>query len=94
MFHEDAIPDRDAKDIDRAALVVEVLSPSTASRDRKIKAGLYLGAGVGEVWLVDAAQRTVEVMSPAGVRVAQGDQDIASEIVPEFAVRLSELFEP
>ncbi len=94
VFHEDAIPDRDAKDIDRAALVVEVLSPSTASRDRKIKAGLYLGAGVGEVWLVDAAQRTVEVMSPAGVRVAQGDQDIASEIVPEFAVRLSELFEP
>ena len=93
VFDEDAIPDRAAKDINRAALVIEVLSPSTASRDRKVKAQLYLGAGVGEVWLVDAAKRTVEVRSATGARVAQGDEEIASGVAPEFTVRLSELFE-
>ena len=92
VFEEGELPRPDAKDIDRAALVFEVLSPSTASRDRNVKVRLYLAAGVREVWLVDAARRSVEVISPVGVRFARGDEEIASSAVPEFAVRLAELF--
>ena len=92
VFDQDEIPDHDAKDVDRAALVVEVLSPSTASRDRSVKTQLYLDAGVSEVWLVDAVKRTVEVRSATGVHLAQGDEEIASDAIGEFAVRLAELF--
>lgn len=41
-------------------LAVEVLSPSTASRDRGIKRRLYLEAGVEEYWIVDIDARLVE----------------------------------
>ena len=45
------------------ALVVEVISPSTASKDREVKRGIYAETGVGEYWLVDPDARTISVMS-------------------------------
>ncbi len=42
-------------------LVVEVLSPSTAGKDRKAKLRLYQRSGVREYWIVDPVMRTVEV---------------------------------
>jgi Uma2 family endonuclease len=42
-------------------LVVEVVSPSTAVRDRRIKRDRYEHFGVGEYWVVDPDERTVEV---------------------------------
>lgn len=49
-------------------LVVEVLSPSTESRDRIAKAKQYARFGVREMWLVDPDARTIEVLvnSPEG----------------------------
>ena len=44
-------------------LVAEVLSPATAERDRTVKTKLYARAGVREIWLVDPASRTVEVLA-------------------------------
>jgi Uma2 family endonuclease len=41
--------------------LVEVLSPSTARYDRKIKIPVYERAGVPEVWLVDFDARTVSI---------------------------------
>lgn len=43
--------------------VCEVLSPSTAQRDRLIKADLYLRAGVGHYWLADPTARTLEAFT-------------------------------
>lgn len=40
--------------------IVEVLSPSTAEKDRGIKFEDYAAHGVGEYWLVDPATQTVE----------------------------------
>lgn len=45
-------------------LVVEVLSPSTATADHHDKRKLYLDAGVPEYWIVDADGRTVSVWHP------------------------------
>ena len=42
-------------------LVVEVVSPSTAARDRRIKRDRYEHFGVAEYWVVDPDQQTVEV---------------------------------
>jgi len=42
-------------------LVVEVLSPSTAARDRGIKLERYRHFGVPEYWVVDMDERLVEV---------------------------------
>jgi Uma2 family endonuclease len=41
--------------------VCEVLSPSTQRRDRVQKLPLYRREGVGHVWLIDPAARTLEV---------------------------------
>jgi Uma2 family endonuclease len=43
------------------ALVVEVLSPSTAFRDRGLKRERYIRFGVPEYWIIDAATRRVEI---------------------------------
>lgn len=42
-------------------LVVEVLSPSTANRDKKTKKFLYEKHGVKEYWIVDPAGKSIEV---------------------------------
>lgn len=41
-------------------LVVEILSPSTAERDRGLKLKLYRRQGVPEYWIVDPEAETVE----------------------------------
>ena len=45
-------------------LVVEILSPSTADRDRKLKRALYAAHGIREYWLVDPDAQTVTVLAP------------------------------
>ena len=42
-------------------LVAEILSPSTAKRDRKEKMHAYAKAGVQEYWIVNCQDRTIEV---------------------------------
>jgi Uma2 family endonuclease len=42
-------------------LVVEVLSDSTARRDRVAKRSFYLDAGVAEYWIVDADTRSIVI---------------------------------
>ena len=45
-------------------LVVEILSPGTADRDRGYKRALYAKHGVKEYWLVDPAAETVSLLLP------------------------------
>jgi Uma2 family endonuclease len=51
---------RDWADAPVPLLAVEILSPSTAARDRGKKRRLYLEAGVEEYWIVDLDARLVE----------------------------------
>ena len=47
-------------------LVVEILSPATADRDRGYKRALYAKHGVTEYWLVDPVAETVSILRPRG----------------------------
>ena len=75
-------------------LAIEVLSPTTARRDRARKTPRLLKAGVEEVWLVDPEAGTVEVVDRDGRRVSSGDEPIASRAVPGFEVVPRVLFTP
>ena len=60
-------PPREWTEVGTPLLAVEVLSPSSAARDRGKKRRLYLEAGVEEYWIVDLDARLVE-------RWRQGDE--------------------
>jgi Uma2 family endonuclease len=81
-------------------IAVEVISPGNRSEDTVRKSTEYLAAGVGQYWLADPTERTLDVFenSPDGwVVVAQVD-DLTTEasVVVRghgtVAVRLSSIF--
>lgn len=43
--------------------ICEILSPSTASKDREIKLPLYARYGVRHIWLIDPKARTLETLA-------------------------------
>jgi Uma2 family endonuclease len=62
--------------------VTEVLSPTTARRDRLVKLHLYAEAGIRHVWIVDPGERSIEVFELrdgvfALVAVAADDAEVA-----------------
>ena len=72
-------------------LVVEVLSPATAGRDRREKAGIYLRAGVAEVWLVDPARETIEVRTAKASTHHGADEPAESRVLDGFRLAFREL---
>ncbi len=52
------------RDVGRPVLVVEILSSSTAVRDRGVKRRIYQQAAVPEYWIVDLDARLVERWRP------------------------------
>ncbi len=48
--------------------VCEIVSPSSARRDRIEKPALYLGAGVRHLWLVDTHDQILEALETEGTR--------------------------
>ena len=60
----------DAGIVDAPDLVIEILSPTTAHRDRGIKRKLYQRQGVEQYWIVDPDSQTVEVWT-FGVRPSE-----------------------
>jgi len=57
-------------------LVIEILSPTTARRDRTVKRQLYERTGVPEYWIVDCDARQIEVWRfAAGAHEAERSTD-------------------
>ena len=81
---EDAVVGPEAPSGVIPLLAVEVLSPSTAARDREKKTAIYLRAGVREVWLVDPDAHAIEVHAAAGVRRLAPAEFAESTAVPGF----------
>ena len=85
-------PPDDVRDIGIPLVAAEVLTPSTARRDRVVKRRRLLGAGCAEVWILDPEARTVEVFDLSGSRVARGNERIESRAVPGLGVVPDALF--
>ncbi len=78
-------------------LVVEVLSPSTADKDRDLKRKLY--ARYREYWIVDADARTVQVLSRrrgrmVEVRLWNAVESLETHMIEGFRLPLEEVFQP
>jgi len=78
-------------------LVVEIISPETASMDRVTKAQIYARAGVPCYWVVDPDRRTIEefrlergIYMP--VRQWEGEARFAPELFPGLEIELSRVF--
>ena len=78
-------------------LVVEILSPSTAARDRTVKSALYARHGVSEYWLADPEASTITIMLPGEdgfeVEAVYGKgQTLTSPTLPGFTADLDDIF--
>ena len=63
-----AAPPRDWPELGTPLVAIEILSPSTAARDRGAKRRIYQRAGVAEYWVVDPDARLIERWTPADLR--------------------------
>jgi Uma2 family endonuclease len=83
---------------DTADLVVEVISPGSAVYDRNTKAETYAALGVRELWLIDEAERTVEVRRQTGGgafdegRTFGRGEAVESSIFPTLRLPVEQLF--
>ena len=78
-------------------LVVEILSPATAGRDRGYKHALYARHGVAEYWLVDPMDETIAVHrlqddAPAVARTFGRGQTLRSPLLAGFELDLDAVF--
>jgi Uma2 family endonuclease len=90
IIHEEEI--RGAPD-----LVVEILSPATAEKDRIFKRRLYAKYGVQEYWIVDPKEKTIEVLTlgKQGYERAglyRRDETLTSKLLPGLQISLTEVF--
>lgn len=61
-------PAQDWPGLGTPIVAIEILSPSTASRDRGVKRRIYQRAGVAEYWVVDPDARLIERWTPGDLR--------------------------
>lgn len=80
-------------------LLVEILSPSTASRDRIKKKALYERFGVKEYWIIDPVHATLDRFAlehnklPLIATYGAGDT-VTSELFSCISIGMDELFAP
>ena len=78
-------------------LVVEILSPSSLRHDRFVKLGLYQRAGVREYWIVNPAEKSVQVfLLEDGHYTAKdyggADDQLRVNVLEGCVIDLSEVF--
>jgi Uma2 family endonuclease len=78
-------------------LVVEILSPATAQRDRVEKKRIYEANGVEEYWLIDADRREATVFQLVEGKYGAGkrfraNQNLRSPLLPGLSIATRSLF--
>lgn len=76
-------------------LAVEILSASTASRDRGAKQQIYERFGVREYWIIDPEADTIDriVFGPSGfVHYLRAGDELVTELLPGFSLDLEAFF--
>lgn len=80
-----------------AQLIVEVAG-SSIIRDRGSKANVYAASGVREYWVVNLAERTIEVRTDpsaegyCSVRIVRSHESITPIAFPDLVVAIADLF--
>ena len=78
-------------------LIVEILSPSTAELDRRVKFSLYEKYGVREYWIITPDAEIVQLFTLRAGKFEllgnfSGKQEIRSAVLSEFICRAEEIF--
>lgn len=79
-------------------LVVEVLSPSTASKDIITKMNLYMRFGIKEYWIVSPKNKEVQIYNFEDCQLKQelttfrNNEILESNIFPNLKINLEEIF--
>ena len=78
-------------------LIIEILSKSTAKRDKTLKKTLYAKYGVKEYWIVDPKTKTVEVLilQKTGYnrdRIYKKNETLTSSLLGDLKIDLKEVF--
>lgn len=78
-------------------LIIEVLSPGTALRDKRTKFHLYEAHGVREYWIVDTSARLVEVWVLSNENFVRqdvygNDHEFESAILGDKTIPLKQIF--
>lgn len=79
-------------------LVVEILSPTTKTIDRGPKLKAYARYGVAEYWIVDPAERAVEIyrLTVTGYQLTRSfseEESLTSPMLPGFELQVARLFQ-
>ena len=80
------------------SLVVEILSPYTAKKDRLLKMRIYAQAAIPEYWLISPSEKTVDVYLPresgqyGAAIVSQYDDQIPVGVLPCLVIDLKQVF--
>jgi Uma2 family endonuclease len=79
-------------------LAVEIISPTSAFKDREIKRREYAKAGIAEYWIIDLAEKAVEILQEAdsgdyrrSLQLANAEV-LSSRLFEGFSLPLTELF--
>ncbi len=78
-------------------MIIEILSPSTAARDRELKRKRYEYFGVREYWLVDPENNSLEILKMNNARfvlhsLSTAPSSCSSSIIPHLTLDLAWLF--
>jgi Uma2 family endonuclease len=76
-------------------LAVEIISPSNSFKDRNQKKNLYEKFGVKEYWIIDPANKTIEIydfQSENPALYLAEDGIVTSKLLPELSFKFEELF--
>ncbi len=75
-------------------LVVEVVSPSDSVREIAGKANMWLNAGVQLVWVIWPETQMIEIYRTGQliVTLAENDTLTAEDVIPQFSVPVSDIF--
>jgi Uma2 family endonuclease len=75
-------------------LIVEIISPTSADNDRRLKKHLYQRSGVPEYWIVDPFEHMVEqlVLQAGEYRLQPAAEVVRLTIVEHVSVQLAEVW--
>lgn len=81
-----------------ADLVIEVISPGSATYDRNTKADTYAALDIKELWLVDETSEAIEVRNQTDRTFAEGvvfvkGENLKSSVLPDLSLAVSKIFE-